>query len=322
VAFPFELPTISRGFACLTPGACAIGRRVAAAAAGALEPLLGRNLSIAARPAPGAAVPRAAVARVGLDLTGVAAPAVLEVDAGLVVSLVDALAGGAGAPARAIALTPIEASALDVFVLAALDGACSLPEIGESLAPRLARDAGDPTSSLAIELELSAGNATGRGRLLLPVAALLALGGHEEHGGALRIPLSVRAGSASLSNDDMAALAAGDVVVLDGPSGARDALVLPGGARLAGRLDEGTFHVEVVTMATRTADLLVALEVELARVEVTLSELARLEPGVALPLAIDRRGIVTLRVGERAIGRGELVDVDGAVGVRVLEVTP
>jgi type III secretion protein Q len=27
---------------------------------------------------------------------------------------------------------------------------------------------------------------------------------------------------------------------------------------------------------------------------------------------------VVLRVGERAIGRGELVDVDGAVGVRIL----
>ena len=66
------------------------------------------------------------------------------------------------------------------------------------------------------------------------------------------------------------------------------------------------------------------LEVELARVEVTLAELARLEPGATLPLALDRRGLVTLRAGERAIARGELVDVDGAVGVRVvsLEVAP
>ena len=66
------------------------------------------------------------------------------------------------------------------------------------------------------------------------------------------------------------------------------------------------------------------LEVELARVDLPLSEIARLEPGAALPLGIDRRGLVTLRVGERAVARGELVDVDGAVGVRILslEVTP
>jgi type III secretion protein Q len=71
-------------------------------------------------------------------------------------------------------------------------------------------------------------------------------------------------------------------------------------------------------MTERNAQLTVLLEVELARVEVPLAELARLEPGAALPLSLDRRGLVTLRVGERAIGRGELVDVDGAVGVRVI----
>ena len=71
-------------------------------------------------------------------------------------------------------------------------------------------------------------------------------------------------------------------------------------------------------MNERTAQLPVRLEVELARVEISLAELARLAPGAALPLALDRRGLVTLRVGDRILGRGELVDVDGAPGVRVL----
>jgi type III secretion protein Q len=62
----------------------------------------------------------------------------------------------------------------------------------------------------------------------------------------------------------------------------------------------------------------VLLEVELARVALPLAELARLEPGAVLPLAIDRRGLVTLRLGDREVARGELVDVDGAVGVRIL----
>jgi type III secretion protein Q len=266
---------------------------------------------------------------VALDLSALPAQAVLEIDPTLVVTLVEALAGGTHAPSRAAALTPIEAAALDLFALAAVDGACSLPDVEDALRPRLSRDARDPVSPLAVELELTAGGASARGRLLVPAAAVRALRGGEEHAGpgwALRIPLSVRSGTAFLRHEDMAALGPGDVVVLDAPARARDALVVPGGARLAGRLgdQDGAFHVEEVTMSMRTVELPIVLEVELARVEVTLEELARLEPGGALPLAIDRRGIVTLRVGERTIGRGELVDVEGAVGVRVLtlEVTP
>jgi type III secretion protein Q len=324
---------LSRGFASLTPGAYAVGRRVAAGAAGALQSLLGRAVSIRARPTPGAAVPRAAVATVALDLTALPAQAVLEVDPSVVVALVEALAGGADVPgdadvsSRAAALTPIEAAALELFVLAALEGACSVREVEGALAPRLSRSAREPASPLSIELELSAGNANGRGRLLVPFPAVRALQDGEEPAGpglAVRIPLSVRSGAAPLLREEVAALGPGDVVLLDGPPGTPDALVAPGGARLAGRLGDGAFHFEEVTMTTRTSELPVVLEVELARVEVAVAELARLEPGAALPLAIDRRGIVTLRVGERVIGRGELVDVDGAVGVRVLtlEVPP
>ncbi len=60
------------------------------------------------------------------------------------------------------------------------------------------------------------------------------------------------------------------------------------------------------------------LEVELCRLELTLAELARLEPGAVLSLALDRRGHVTLRAGDRAVARGELVDLEGAVGVRII----
>ena len=41
----------------------------------------------------------------------------------------------------------------------------------------------------------------------------------------------------------------------------------------------------------------------------------RLGDGVVL-----RRGLVTLRLGDRPFGRGELVEIEGAVGVRVLSV--
>jgi type III secretion protein Q len=127
----------------------------------------------------------------------------------------------------------------------------------------------------------------------------------------------VRSGRAPLAPDELAALAEGDVVLLD-ERGAADALVLPGGARLEGRLGDESFEVEEIAMTERNAAPGVLLELELARIEVPLAEIARLEPGAALPLALDRRGLVTLRIGDRAVARGELVEIDGAVGVRVL----
>lgn len=325
--FPFDAPTLSRGYAALTPAARQTGARAMAAAAEALATVVGRAISIHARPVPGVAAPRAAAAPLALELGALPARAVLEVEPALVVAILDALVGGNEPVAPATVLTPVEASALDLLALVALDGACSVAEVEASLAPRLSRGLLEPPSALAVELDIVCGDARGRARLLVPEAAVRALAGASEPRGAgeaISLPAALRCGSAPLSPEDAAALAPGDVVLLDAPPAAPDALVLPGGSRLNGRLEDRTFHVTEVTMKARTAELPVLLEVELARVEITVGELARLEPGAALPLAIDRRGVVTLRVGDRALGRGELVDVDGAVGVRVLtlEATP
>ncbi len=319
MALPFDLPALSRGFAALTPGACAAGARVAESAAAALAALLGRDVSVSARACAGVPAPRAVGARLAVDLTALPAAALLEVEPGLVVGLLADLAGGP-AEAGATALTPVERAALELFALAALEGACAASGIEERLAPRLSRGAADPPSALVIELHVSAGSVAGRARLLLPPAAVRAVAGPAAEGPALTIPVvaSLRSGGAVLAPDELDALGPGDVILLDPPGSSPDALVLPGGARLCGSLVDGALHVEVVDVNERNAQLPVRLEIELARVEVTLAEIARLEPGAALPLSLDRRGLVTLRVGERAIARGELVDVDGAVGVRIL----
>jgi type III secretion protein Q len=328
VPLPFDLPALSRGFAAVTPATRDVGARAAHAAAAALSTVLGHDVSVRARCTPGVPAARAAVARLGLDLAAVPAAAVLEIEPALVVALVDALAGGSGARQEATALTPVEASALELLGLVALDGACSVSEVESALSPRLSRGAPEPPSALGIELEIAAGGASGRGRLLLPAAAVRALRGVPcctPAAAAMPLLVSVRSGRAPLAPEEREALAAGDVVLLDAPGGhGSDALVLPGGARFTGRLADDGFHVEEVTMTERNAHLTVLLEVELARLEVPLGELARLEPGAALPLSLDRRGLVTLKVGERTVGRGELVDVDGAVGVRVvaLEAAP
>ena len=321
MALPFDLPVLSRGFAALNPGARASGARAAEAIQRALTALVGRSICVRARPSAGLAAPRSAVARVALDLTAVPASAVLEIEPALVVSVVDALAGGGGETTAATALTPVEASALELFVLAALDGACSVASIEDALGPRLARGIAEPSSALVIELDLEAGSIRGRGRLLVPAAAVLALQEPCAASGpaaATPIAASIRSGRAPLRPDELGALSVGDVVLLDAPGETPDIIALPGGARFAGRLEDRCFRIEEVTTMERNAQLPILLEVELARVEIPLSEIARLEPGAALALGIDRRGLVTLRIGERAVARGELVDVDGAVGVRIL----
>ena len=329
MTLPFDLPAISRAFADLSPGARAAGAEAAAAAARSLSALLGREVRIEGRPVPAVPAVRAPAARVALDLPALPAQAALEVEPALVVRLVDLLAGGTGACEGATTLTPVEAAALELFVLAALDGACSVAAVEEALAPRLARGASpDVPAPLAVEIDVAAGEVTGRARLLVPLAGVHALRGPPAAAGparALRIAASLRSGTAPLLPGELDALGPGDVVVVDPAADGAEDLVLPGGLRARGRRDgDGTFRVEEIAMTERHMQLPIALEVELARVEIPLAELARLEPGAAIPLPVDRRGLVTLRSGERAVARGELVELDGAIGVRILslEVSP
>jgi type III secretion system YscQ/HrcQ family protein len=323
VPLPFDLPSLSRGYAELGPEARRVGADVARGAAQALSGLLGAPVSLTGRPVPAANAARPATARLALELAALPGLGALEVEPSLIVRLVDRLAGGPGEAPPTAALTPIETTAFELLALVALEGALRTAPVEAALAPRVVRGAQASPGALSVELELDAGGIRGRGRLVLPPAAIRALRGPTDPGAApIRLPASVRSGAAALAPQELAALAPGDAVVLEPPPAAGgDALVLPGGRRIPGRLGEdGTFQVTEEAMTDRMNDLPVVLEVELGRVELTLGELARLEPGAAVPLGLDRRGIVTLRAGERAVARGELIDVDGAVGVRILSV--
>lgn len=323
---PFQLPTLSSGFATLTPSARRLGVDVAAAAAEALREVLDTPVALLGRASPGPAWPRTPAARLAIDLDALPALATLEVEPSLVVRLLDRLAGGEGSAPGASALTPLEQAAFELLTLLALEAACSVTGVEQALRPRLARAAPDAAAgALGVELELVTGTIRGRARLLLPAAAVRALGaGAEAAESPLRLPVSVRRGTASLLPEELEGLEPGDVVLVQDPADGREALVLPGGFRAAGHLCPDGFHCEVTSMTTRTAQIPVTLEVELCRVEVPLGELARLAPGAVLPLCVDRSGQVTLRAGERTMARGELVEVDGAVGVRIasLEVDP
>jgi type III secretion protein Q len=327
VPLPFTLPSLSAGYAALGPAARKLGHEAAASAARALGELLEVEVRIEGRAVAGPAWPRTPAARLSLELTAVEALAALEVEPALVVRLVQVLAGGGdGEVPAASRLSPLEQASLELLTLLALDGACAVDAIAERLAPRLTRaPAPSGDGALGIELEVRAGRTRGRARLLLPAAALRALEDEpplEEC--RLRLPASLRRGTAALLPQELEGLAPGDVLLVQGADAEAAALVLPGGYRAAGRLGPEGLTVEELSMPTRTPQIPVTLEVELCRLEVSLAELARLEPGAVLPLPVDRRGLVTLRAGERAVARGELVEVDGAIGVRIsaLEVDP
>jgi type III secretion protein Q len=323
MSLPFDLPRLSRGYAALTPHARDVGRRVGAEAARALGALFGGAVTLTGRPLPALPSPGVGCALLHLELSALAQPAALEVDASLAASLLDLLAGGTGKAGPATEVTPLERAALELALLACLDAAASVEPVEARLAPRLVRARSEPLRGLQVELSIRIGDGAGRARLILPHAAVASLGaspGEAAGAGAASevvVDLSLRRGTARLTRDELAGLEPGDVVLLDPSDPRRLKAVAPGGLGVLGIETDGALHVEEVCMPEPLSGYPLPLEVELARVPITLSELARLEPGAVLPLPIDRRGLVTLKLGDRAFARGELVDVEGTLGVRI-----
>ena len=64
----------------------------------------------------------------------------------------------------------------------------------------------------------------------------------------------------------------------------------------------------------------VEVTVELARSAATVAEIAAWRPGEVIEFPSPLGAPVVVRGGGRAVARGELVDVEGNVGVRVTEV--
>ena len=152
---------------------------------------------------------------------------------------------------------------------------------------------------------------------------------------AARVPAVLRGGRARLGATELTALRPGDVIVFDGlawggsaPCG--EARLRSPSFELAGelgpeglRLHRATQHLpqreeDMPNPDVPFAPLPVEVEVELTRLSIPVAELATLKPGAVLPLHLGPAAAVTLRVGDRAIARAELVDVDGEVGARIV----
>ena len=127
--------------------------------------------------------------------------------------------------------------------------------------------------------------------------------------------LERRAGSLRLSASEYAGLVCGDVLVPDewfAGDDVRVEIASPGKRLLCAcaRIDNVMDAVEELTV-----ELSFSLEERL----VTLGELSRMRAGTVLPLTVDPAAPVTIRANGRRVAKGRLVDLNGTLGVELLE---
>lgn len=319
MSLPFDLPRVSRGHAELTRKSRKMGHALAAAAGRSLTELLREEVRIAGHARPAAPAEGAGVVVLHFELAALPGHAQLEVEPSLVARAVERLAGGDGR-LLTTALGPLERAALELLALAALDGVASTSLLDDALGASLVQWGPRHPSPLAVDLEVSIGPVRGRARLILPPGAVrsLACEGPIDLPDELPMLVSLRRGAVRLTPEELTTLEPGDVLRLE-PDDGRHALRMGEGFTAFGRLEDDTFQIDEVTMPSPLlTEVPLLLEVELAKLSITLGDLEGFTAGATLPLPIDKRGLVTLRLGERAVARGQLVDLDGAVGVQLL----
>lgn len=291
-----------------------------------------------------------------IELGALGQLAVLEVDLTTLNTLLARVAGSPARTSAPTRLTQIEEAAFGWLCLSALACVRKIELIQKNFGPRLLAiyiERGDilervdcRVRHVAVELTIQVGDAAGLARLLVPSGAVdTGIASVPEQLpadiaaqlGAARIQVRPFVGRCVLDARDMAGLQLGDVVMLDGVSAPGGTLC--GRARLAtssfelhGDLSTDGFTLtRAETRATSLPQepsvkikddvlpsLPVEVEIELTRLRIPVSELATLRPGAVLSLRIGVNEPVTLRVGDRAVARAELVDIEGEIGARII----
>ncbi|MBS2028583.1 MAG: FliM/FliN family flagellar motor switch protein [Deltaproteobacteria bacterium] len=321
--------------------ATALGKRLDA------EVTLESQLLDAAVKGPNSLASPGVFALVSLDEVG--GFAVVELEPQLCSALVDKLAGGNGESLAPLALSEAERAGTSLLVLDALAALRNSP-VEKALGPRLVRivtSAAEVTAvtdlraaHLAVRVKLSCGPATGFARVLIPASALrfwvesvpaeVVVPAPEV--AAASVPVSVIAGRATLTTADIDTLTGGDVVLLEGLSGTREALTGP--ARLVGTTFAITGHIgpDAFTVAAlhtepamndattiqKAPELPVEVEVELCKVRLTVAELGALQVGGVIPLRVGAGEPVALKLGDAVVAIAELVEIEGEIGARIL----
>lgn len=151
----------------------------------------------------------------------------------------------------------------------------------------------------------------------------------------LAVPTALVAGRARWAAADLASLAPLEVLSLDALRADGHTLAGTVTVRVASHLaSEARLRdartVEILTTPApenpmpddpeaRLASLPIELTVEIAKGSARVGDLAAWRPGAVLTFDAPIGSAVTVRANGRAVARGDLVDVDGSVGVRVTE---
>ncbi len=274
---------------------------------------------------------------------------ILELDLMAAGTLLARITGGnepVGIPTR---ISHIEEAALGWVALSTL---AELRNEGafKSLCPRLVSltlDRGDVLQQvdarlrhIAIQLELGIGETKCLGRLLLPAlwaqskfetlpqesaAPLLA------EVAAVTLPARCLIGSASLPPGDATSLTCGDVVLFANLTNQAKGLVGSGRIIAASFELRGTFTEAGFTltraferphqeseMSHADPSVPVEVEIELTRLRLPIHQLGGIRPGSVLPLHINAAQQVILRIGDKAVARAELVEIEGEIGARII----
>lgn len=294
---------------------------------------------------------------VGDALAGPAARLALELDADLGGLLVDRALGALDAEPR-LASGPASEGERGVLsyvaarALASAGGRLRVLGVVTATAS-LAAAVGDGALS-AWPARLSIGPVVGWARLWIPDAwSPPAAPPAPTRAGALEIELALVAGMATLSARELASLERGDVLVPDelsitrAPLGGEVSLVAAhGGPAFRATLrDEGTLVLGSARPGTAAAlggppratvaaamqtpeplgdavnDVPVEVRVEIGRVIVRVADLAALRPGEILTTGSPVGERVVLRAAGEIVATGELCDVEGELGVRIVALT-
>jgi type III secretion system YscQ/HrcQ family protein len=144
-----------------------------------------------------------------------------------------------------------------------------------------------------------------------------------------RVRADVSLATAVLTPAELGALAPGDVVLPGGDVARGRAFLCVGSGAFALRYDDARLTVadpwrQGVPMAepndALARDLTVPVSCRLAQLDLDLRELLELAPGAIIGLHRPLGAPIDLVAGERVVARGELVDVEGELGVRVTEI--
>ncbi len=279
------------------------------------------------------------------ELTALQTLAVLEFETTLLGTLLQKIAGSSADQPSPTKLTRIEEAAVGWLLLNLLKTAREQPFIEQHFAPRLVsmhldrgevlHHVGIKEKYLAVGLTLSVNQQKSAARLLVPAIAVQS----SFERTAVSAPsftladsvaeacfdTSLRLGRAALSRKDVESLVVGDVVLFEGAQ--KNGEQLTGTARLKSRqfAFAGSLSPEGFSLTPESpmshAEAQLEVSVELCRLKLSIKQLAEIQAGRVVPLFVNGATPVVLRLGDRAVAKAELVDIEGELGARIIALT-